>query len=252
MRRMRRELEEKIEAASAALLSPGVELVLALKDGVGEGMEARRSQGAEERKPRHRLSVGVPTIKFPAHLWDLEDTIQGLRAGQAVDCSAWSLAGEWARARHALLDLSDFLLHGAPIGSKGTLVSWFDHPDDQILPGFMGARPGRGVLGRLNAPWRIRVLSAVAQIAIRPDRYKSLALHGYGKGHFLGLSGLPNRTAKRLKHLAACASDDPLMMMLCVSRAEEANELARNSRLWPKALRDRLGSATWVALARHA
>lgn len=201
----------------------------------------------------HRLRpVRLPAIGFPAHLWGLEDIVRGLRSEEMVDCSAWSLAGEWSRARHALLDLVDFLLHGAPVGTGGTLVSWFDHPDDQILPGFIGARPGRNVLGRLSAPWRIRVLSAVAQIVIRPDRYKSLALHGYGKGHFLGLSGLPSRTTKRLKYLASFASEDPLMMLLGVSSAEEANSLARNSQLWPRALRDRLASASWVALTRHA
>ncbi len=86
------------------------------------------------------------------------------RAGEAVDRSIWSLTDDWGRGRQVLLDLSDFLLHGAPARAGGALASWFDHPDDQPLPGFRGARPGRGVLGRLTAPWRIRVLSAVAKL----------------------------------------------------------------------------------------
>jgi hypothetical protein len=89
------------------------------------------------------------------------------------------------------------------------------------------------VLGRLIAPWRIRVLSAVAQIVIRPDKYKSLALHGFGKGHFLGLADLKAQSTKRLNYPALCASDDPLMM-------------------WPRAMRERMAAAAWAALAKQA
>lgn len=176
----------------------------------------------------------------------------GLRAGEAVDRSIWSLADDWGRGRQILLDLSDFLLHGAPAGGGGTLASWFDHPDDQPLPGFQGARPGRGVLGRLTAPWRIRVLSAVAQIVIRPEKYKSLALHGFGKGHFLGLADLKAQSTKRLNYLALCASDDPLMMLMCVTSAHEGNMLAKDSHLWPRAMRERMAAAAWAALAKQA
>lgn len=76
------------------------------------------------------------------------------RAGEAVDRSIWSLTDDWGRGRQVLLDLSDFLLHGAPARAGGALASWFDHPDDQPLPGFKGA-------------WRFMDLAKVTSLVLQ-------------------------------------------------------------------------------------
>lgn len=178
--------------------------------------------------------------------------MKSLRVGKKFEQGIWSFSAKWEEIRVALLDLVDFLFYGGPSNLHGNLVGLFDHPEDPRLPGFHHSRPGRRVLGRLSVPWRIKVMSAVAQIVARPDKFKSMALHGFGKSYFLGMAGLGAGSIRRLRGLTQVASEDPLMMLFCIAADHEADLLVKRSERWPAGLKSRLSAAAWVSLARNS
>jgi hypothetical protein len=59
VRRVRRKFQEKIKTARAPALPPGIQLILALQDGIGDRVESSCPKSGEEGDPGDGLAISV-------------------------------------------------------------------------------------------------------------------------------------------------------------------------------------------------